>query len=134
MFSLLWLVPALPAAGFLVLVFAGRRLSHRGITVAGVGSIGLSALVAVLLALAFWSSPPAGDAYRQVLWTWFDVAGFRPQIALYLDALSLLFVLVVTVVGFLIHLYASEYMGEDEGYRRFFLYMNLFVASMLVLV
>jgi NADH-quinone oxidoreductase subunit L len=134
MSSLLWLVPALPAAGFLVLVFAGRRLSHRGVAVVGVGSVGLAALVTLLIALAFWNSPPAGDAYRQVLWTWFSVGSFHPQIALYLDALSLTFILIVTVVGFLIHLYSTEYMAEDESFARFFVYMNLFVASMLVLV
>jgi NADH-quinone oxidoreductase subunit L len=54
----------------------------------------------------FLSAPPAGNAYTQVLWTWIDVAGFQPQIAFYLDALSLVMVLVVTCVGFLIHIYS----------------------------
>ena len=68
------------------------------------------------------------------LWTWIDVAGFRPEIAFYLDPVSLLMVVVVTFVSFLIHLYSAEFMEEDEGYARFFAYMNLFVASMVVLV
>ena len=76
----------------------------------GVGSIGLSALTAILVAAGFLSSPPPANAYTQVLWTWIDVAGFRPQIAFYLDALSLVMVLVVTFVGFLIHLYSTEFM------------------------
>ena len=56
-----------------------------------------------------------------------------PQIGFYLDPLSLVMVLVVTFVGFLIHLYSAEFMIEDEGYSRFFAYMNLFVASMMTL-
>ena len=70
----------------------------------------------------------------QTLWTWIDVGRFRPAVALYLDALSLVMVLVVAFVGFLIHLYSSEFMWDEEGYSRFFAYMNLFVASMLTLV
>ena len=69
-----------------------------------------------------------------MLWTWIDVAGFRPQIAFYLDALSLIMTLVVTFVSFLIHLYSAEFMIESEGYSRFFAYMNLFVASMVTLL
>jgi len=62
------------------------------------------------------------------------VGDFRPEIALYFDAVTLLMVLVITFVGFLIHLYSIEYMRDDEGFSRFFAYMNLFVASMLTLV
>jgi NADH-quinone oxidoreductase subunit L len=99
-----------------------------------VGSIGLSALAAILVAAGFLSAPPAGNAYTQVLWTWIDVAGFQPQIAFYLDSLSLVMILVVTCVGLLIHLYAAEFMWEDEGFSRYFGYMNLFVASMITLL
>ena len=134
MLGLLWLIPSLPAAGFVVLVLGGRRLSRRGAAVVGAGSVGLAALVTLLVAASFIASPPPGDAYRQVLWTWFDVAGLKPQIAFYLDAMSLIFVLVITFVGFLIHLYSTEHMERDEGFTRFFVYMDLFVASMLVLV
>src|SRR5665647_2131542 len=134
MLGLLWLIPSLPAAGFVVLVLGGRRLSRHGAAVVGAGSVGLAALVTLLVAASFIASPPPGDAYRQVLWTWFDVAGLKPQIAFYLDAMSLIFVLVITFVGFLIHLYSTEHMERDEGFTRFFVYMDLFVASMLVLV
>ena len=90
--------------------------------------------MAFAVCLDFIASPPPGDAYRQVLWTWFDVGGLAPRIAFYLDAMAVVFVLVITGVGFLIHLYSTEYMEGDEAFRRFFIYMNLFVASMLVLV
>jgi NADH-quinone oxidoreductase subunit L len=72
--------------------------------------------------------------YTQILWTWIDVGSFRPQIAFYLDALSLVMMLVVTFVSFLIHLYSAEFMRTDKGYSRFFAYMNLFVACMVTLL
>src|SRR5271165_5167752 len=100
----------------------------------GAGSIGLSALTTILVAVSFLTAPPAGHAFTQILWTWMSVAGFEPQVGLYLDALSLVMVLVVTFVGFLIHIYSAEFMMEDEGYSRFFAYMNLFVASMITLL
>jgi len=134
MLGLLWLIPALPAAGFLALVLLDRRLSRRAAAWIGAGSVGLSALVALLVCGSFIASPPAGDAYHQVLWTWMDVAGFAPTIGFYLDAVSVLWVLVITFVGFLIHLYSTEHMEHDEGFTRFFMYLNLFVASMLILV
>ena len=134
MLSLLWLIPALPAAGFVLLVLLNRRLSRAGAAWIGAGSVGLSAVVALLVCGSFIASPPAGDAYHQVLWTWMDVAGFAPAIGFYLDAVSVLWVLVITFVGFLIHLYSTEHMEHDEGFTRFFMYLNLFVASMLILV
>ena len=134
MLALLWLIPALPAAGFVLLVLLGRRLGRAGTAWIGAGSVGLSALVALLVCGSFIASPPAGDAYHQVLWTWLDVAGFAPAIGFYLDAVSVLWVLVITFVGFLIHLYSTEHMEHDESFTRFFMYLNLFVASMLILV
>ena len=134
MISLLWLIPALPLASALVLLVFGSRFSRRAIATFGVGSIGLSALITILVAFSFFSEPPSGNSYTQVLWTWMNVAGFAPEIAFYLDPLSLVMVLVVTFVGFLIHIYSAEFMIEDEGYSRFFAYMNLFVASMITLL
>ena len=134
MLRLLWLIPALPAASFVVLTLLNGRLGRRAVAWIGAGSVGLAAAVALIVSFTFIASPPPGDAYRQVLWTWFDVGGFAPQIAFYLDAMTVIFILVITFVGFLIHLYSTEFMEEDEGYTRFFMYMNLFVASMLTLV
>jgi NADH-quinone oxidoreductase subunit L len=134
MLGLLWLIPALPAAGFVLLTLLNRRLSRTAVAWIGAGSVGLSALVALIVCGSFIVSPPAGDSYHQVLWTWLDVSGFAPTIGFYLDSISVLWVLVITVVGFLIHLYSTEHMEQDEGFTRFFMYLNLFVASMLVLV
>ncbi len=134
MLPLLWLVPALPFAGFLMLALTGSRLPQRGQAAVGVGSVGLSAIVSLLIAASFLASPPPAGAYTQTLWTWMAVDGFHPNVGLYLDALSLVMILVVTFVGFSIHLYSAEFMAGDEGYSRFFAYMNLFVGSMITLL
>ena len=134
MISWLWLIPALPFVSATLLILFGSSLPRRAVAALGVGSIGLSALLTALIAVSFVTSPPAGHAYTQVLWTWISVAGFQPQIGFYLDALSLVMIVVVTFVGFLIHIYSAEFMSEDPGYSRYFAYMNLFVASMLTLL
>ncbi len=134
MLELLWLIPALPLASALVLALAGSRLARPAVATLGCGSVGASALITLSIFADFLSAPPAGHVFRQVLWTWMDVGGLRPEIAFYLDALSLVMITVVTCVGFLIHVYSSEFMAEDEAYSRFFAYMNLFVSAMIVLL
>lgn len=134
MFEQLWLIPILPLLGFLLLSVIGSQLSKKMISFIGVGSVGLSALLALGTGIEFLQSPPSGNAYTQVLWTWIGVESFTPQIAFYLDPLAVVMILVVAWVSFLIHLYCVEFMADDEGYQRFFAYMNLFVASMLILV
>jgi len=131
---LLWLIPALPFASALILVLIGSRLSKRVAAAVGASSIGFSAVITILVAASFITSPPKANSYTQILWTWISVDGFRPQVGLYLDPLSLVMLLVVTFVGFLIHVYSAEFMIEDGDYSRFFAYMNLFVASMLMLL
>jgi NADH-quinone oxidoreductase subunit L len=134
MLDLLFLVFAFPIAGFVILAFARGRLKETPAAVVGVGSIGLAALLTLLIGIEFLRHPPADHAYTQYLWTWMNVDGFAPQFALRLDALSLTMLGVITGVGFFIHLFAAWYMRGDEGYDRFFSYMNLFVASMIFLV
>jgi NADH-quinone oxidoreductase subunit L len=132
--ELLFFIPTLPLAGALVLALAGRRLSKTTVAVVGAGSVGISALLAVFAAVGFIANPPEGHAVAQTLWTWMQFGGYTQAISFLLDPLSLVMVLIVTVVGFIIHLYSTEYMTDDEGYSRFFAYMNLFVGSMLILV
>ncbi len=134
MFHLLWLVPAIPFASAAILMLFGPRMDRRTAAFLGCGSIGLSAIISILITWRFIALPPAGGSYTQHLWTWMSVAGFHPGINLYLDALSLIMMLVVTFVSFLIHVYSVEYMKGDEGFSRFFAYMNLFVASMIMLL
>jgi NADH-quinone oxidoreductase subunit L len=117
-----------------LLALVGSRLSRRMVAISGAGSIGLAAVLTLLIGSEFLISPPASHAYVQHLWMWMSSGGFQPEIAFYLDPVALLMLLVVTFVGFLIHLYSVEYMRDDPGYARFFAYMNLFVASMITLV
>lgn len=132
--ALLWLLPTLPLIGFLVLAILGSKLSKRMIAFIGVGTVGFAAVLTIMMGLSFLKDPPLGNQYVQNLWIWFTVSEFTPSVAFYLDPLSLTFTFVITFVGFLIHLYSSEFMEDDEGYARFFAYMNLFIGSMLVLV
>jgi NADH-quinone oxidoreductase subunit L len=134
MLAYLWLIPLLPFAGFFILAVFGRMLSKRTAAWIGVGGVGLSALLSVLTGVRFLSSPPEGAFFRQTLWSWIEAAEFSPSVSYYLDSLSLVFILIITIVGFLIHLYSVEFMEEDEGFKRFFAYMNLFVGAMLTLV
>jgi NADH-quinone oxidoreductase subunit L len=134
MLRVLWLVPALPFAGFLILSLIGPRMPRRAVAFVGVGSVGLSAAITLAIAGVFVGSPPPGGAFTETLWVWINTGGFAPTIGLHLDALSLIMILVVTFVGFFIHLYSAEFMAEHEGYNRYFAYMNLFVGSMLTLV
>ncbi len=134
MLQLLWLIPALPFAAFLMLALSGRRFSEKVAAFIGVIFVGISAILALLAGASFIFATPPGNAYTQTLWNWVQVDGFAPMVSLRLDALSLVMIVVVTFVGFLIHLYSIEFMKGDEGYSRFFAYMNLFVGSMLTLV
>lgn len=127
------IVVLLPFLSFVVLAL-GRRLRPRAIALLGVGSVGVAALLTLLVTADFLANPPDGGWYRLVYWTWFDVGRLRPQIAFMIDGLAIIMMLVVSVVGFFIHLYSAAHMRGDEGYRRFFAYMNLFVGSMLLLV
>src|SRR5947209_6734115 len=115
MYRLLWLIPAIPFASAGLLALFGSRWSQRGVAIVGAGSVGLSAALALLTGAEFLVSPPMGNAYVQQLWTWMSSGGFRPGVAFYLDPIALLMLLVVTFVGFLIHLYSVEYMVDEEG-------------------
>jgi len=132
--NLLFLTFLFPLIGFVLLAFARGRISENAAAAIGVGSIGLAALTALWVGIDFMQHVPQGGAYAQELWQWMQVDGFTPHFALRLDGLSLTMLGVVTGVGFFIHLFASWYMRGEEGYGRFFSYMNLFVASMLFLV
>jgi NADH-quinone oxidoreductase subunit L len=134
MLQLLWLIPILPLAGFVTLATCGKILSRRAVSAFSVFPAAVSCVIALLIGASFIFSPPAGDAYSQSLGTWFEVSGFNVGFGLYLDSLSLVMATVVTFVGLLILIYSIQFMSEDEGYSRFFAYMNLFIASMLILL
>ena len=135
MIDLLWLVPTIPVIGFLILTLSCGKLAEIPAGIVGAGSIGLSFLVAILVGVDFMAMSEAGvHSYSQTLWTWMSVGSFEAGFTLYLDGVSLVMMFIITGIGFLIHVYATGYMHDDPSFARFFSYMNLFVAAMLILV
>ncbi|WP_276502123.1 NADH-quinone oxidoreductase subunit L [Terrimonas pollutisoli] len=132
--NLLALIPALPLAGFLVLALAGRALHKNAIAWIGAGSVSIAAIIAMIAGVEFLQTPPDGGAYTQTLWQWMSTENLSIAISLRLDALSLVFVFIITFVGALIHIYSTAFMRSDRDYSRFFACMNLFVFAMLLLV
>jgi NADH-quinone oxidoreductase subunit L len=126
-----WLV-LLPAIGVLFHVFVGRR-APRASAVVGPGLVGAAFAIAVVVAARLWSLPE-GAALADRLYTWIVAGPLRVDAGLRLDALSAVMTLVVTGVGFLIHVYSVGYMHDDPGFARFFAYLNLFMTTMLILV
>ena len=129
--SILTLIPLFPLASAALLMLSTGRMPRRLAAFLGAGSVGLSAACVALLARDFLDD---GQVRELTLWTWMAVDNFTPRIAFYVDGLTLVMMSVITGVGFLIHLYSVEFMWEDESFCRYFAYMNLFVAAMLLLV
>jgi NADH-quinone oxidoreductase subunit L len=134
MLDFLWLIPALPLLSAFVLGVAGWRLSKRVIYTLGVGSVGLSFAASLGMAWAFFQLAPEQIPIRSSYFTWLAAGNFQVEVGFYLDQLSLLMVLVVTGVGWLIHIYSIGYMAHEGGTYRFFAYLNLFTFFMLLLV
>lgn len=111
--SYLYLTVLFPLIGFILLAAGRDKLSENVAAIIGVGSVGLSALFALIAGMAFTSS---GQQVLFKILTWFNVGGFAPGISLHLDGLSLLMMGMITGVGFLIHIFASWYMRGEEGY------------------
>lgn len=132
--SMLPLTFIFPLLGFLILASFRDRLCEKVATIVGVGSMGLSALCALIAGSQFLLNNPAGTVVNVPLWTWMQIGDFAPNFGLSLDGLGVTMMGVITGVGFLIHIFASWYMKGEDGFARFFSYMNLFVASMLLLV
>ena len=132
--SLLPLTFIFPLIGFLILAFMRDRLTEQAASFVGVGSMGLAALCALVTSVSYLTSHDPSTVVNLPLWTWLQVGDFAPRFGLDFDGLALTMTGVITGVGFLIHLFASWYMKGDSGFARFFSYMNLFVASMLLLV
>lgn len=132
--NLVWLIPALPLLGFLILSLGGKSLSKTFIALIGAGSVSLSTLITILIGLNFLNHPPSAGFISQTIYTWIEIGNFKSEITLLLDPLSLVFVFVITFIGALIHVYSAGFMKGDNDYARFFASMNLFVFSMLVLV
>ena len=131
MLKLLPLIPLFPLISSVLLMVTVGKMPKRLVAILGAGSVGLSAITTLLVGLAFMET---GQPHHQVLWTWMRVGEFSPDIAFYLDGLTLVMMSVITGVGFLIHLFSTEFMEEDVSYSRYFAYLNMFFFAMLILV
>lgn len=134
MLAYLWPIPFLPLIGAAFIAAVGYRFGRRFVNVAAPAAVGLSFLAAVSAVWSLGQIAPETRVLEQVLYRWAAVGDLQVNIAFRLDALSAVMILVVTGVGFLIHVYSSEYMGEDPSYARYFTYLNFFVFAMLLLV
>ncbi|MEV0546912.1 NADH-quinone oxidoreductase subunit L [Nocardia salmonicida] len=129
----LWLLPALPLAGAIVLLLFGRFTDRFGPYLATAAAVA-SFAVAVVAFVGMLGRADADRAVHEELFNWVSAGDLQVGFSLQLDQLSICFALLITGVGSLIHLYSIGYMSHDPGKRRFFGYLNLFVAAMLVLV
>ncbi len=131
--NLLWLIPALPFAGFVLNGTLGRKLSRAGVSAIAL----LFTLAPALIVVRLWAYMLGANAPLALGVSsrpWIAITGFQVSFSFAVDHLTLIMLAIVTGVGFLIHVYSAGYMAEDEGYWRFFAYLNLFMFFMLVLV
>ncbi len=131
----LFLVPLLPFVGFVVNGLLLGRLPKSVISAVACGTVGMSFILSILLFFELKGLPPGARVIEQVLFTWIPSGDvLHTNVGFLLDPLSAVMILVVSGVGFLIHVYSVGYMSHDASYGRFFTYMNLFTFSMLTLV
>ena len=130
--SQIWLVPAFPLLGFILNGTLGKRFGTNFVSIVGPIVIGLAFVQS--LVLFFQMLNVEGNVLSEHLYTWIKSGNFEVGINLQVDQLSGLYLLVISGIGFLIHVYSIGYMKGEEGYYRFFAYLNLFVFFMLILV
>ncbi|MBI3219969.1 MAG: NADH-quinone oxidoreductase subunit L [Bacteroidetes bacterium] len=132
--TLISLVPLFPLLGFLLIALNANRLSKGVTAVVASGAVLISFVISVVLFFNLLSLAPDQRGLHVELFTWIATGKFSASISFLVDPLSSLMLLIITGVGFLIHVYSIGYMHDDEGHNRFFSYLNLFVFFMLLLV
>src|SRR5579872_4733129 len=130
----LWIILALPLAGSMLTLLAGRHWPQKYVNISSVGFVVLTFLSYCELAREFFSLSPSQIPWIGNYFTWMTAGNFRVDFALQVDQLTIVMLGVVTLVGMLIHIYSVGYMAHEEGYYRFFAEMNLFMFFMLTLV
>ena len=130
----LWLIPVLPLAGAAINGLFGRRFSNKAVNAVALTFTAASFAWAAMVAVRFLGMPAEQVPHLERYADWLRLGSFRIEFGLYLDQLSMVMMLIVTGVGFLIHVYAAGYMAHEGGYYRFFSYLNLFMFFMLTLV
>ena len=130
----IWLIPAFPAAGFLVNAFFGRKMSKAIVSWVACLALFGSFVVSAAVFIDFLGLPASARVFEMNAFDWIVSGEFAVSVGFRIDALSIVMCLVVSGVGFLIHVYSAGYMRDDEGFARYFTYLNLFVFMMLTLV
>jgi NADH-quinone oxidoreductase subunit L len=134
MLDLVWLIPALPLAGFLLLMVFGRRLGEPLAGWLASAAVALSFVVTLIVLGGLLSKDSDQREFTQVLFQWIPVGNLHVDVGFLVDPLSITMAIFVTSIAALIHVYSIGYMHKDEHFSKFFVYMNLFVFSMLILV
>ena len=134
MLDYVWLTLVFPVVGALINGFFSRRLGRKRVGYLACIAVGLSFTVSLLTCWALIQLPPESRSVEVALYTWTSVSDFVVDFTLLIDPLSMVMMLVITGVGFLIHIYSIGYMHDDPGYGRYFAYLNLFIFSMSLLV
>ncbi|HDL17865.1 MAG TPA: NADH-quinone oxidoreductase subunit L [Bacteroidetes bacterium] len=134
MLDYVWLVPLFPLLGVIFNTIFGWKLKEKVVGIIGSTTIGLSLLVSILLLLDLLKLPEHHKIFELTLFKWIAAGSFAAEIGFQIDPLSVIMMLVVTGVSFVIHIYSIGYMHGDRGFNRFFIFMNLFVFAMLLLV
>jgi NADH-quinone oxidoreductase subunit L len=129
------LIPLFPLVGFVIVALFGRRINNEKLvgTIAS-GAILASFITAVSVFMGLSARAPEERSFVHEVYTWIATGDFKVNIAYQFDQLSILFTLIITGIGFLIHVYSIGYMHGDKSFPRFFAYLNLFVFMMLNLV
>ena len=130
----IWLIPVFPAVGFLINAFLGKKLPKAVVSWVACLALFASFVVSVTILFQFFQLPPEERVFERDIFNWITAGEFNATVGFRIDPLSIIMCLVVTGVGFLIHVYSVGYMHSDEGYPRYFTYLNLFVFMMLILV
>jgi NADH-quinone oxidoreductase subunit L len=134
MVDYIWLIPVFPAVGFLINAFFGKKLPKAVVSWVACLALFASFVVSVTILFQFFQLPPEERVFERNIFNWITSGEFNATVGFRIDPLSIIMCLVVTGVGFLIHVYSVGYMHNDEGYPRYFTYLNLFVFMMLILV
>jgi len=134
MTDVFWLIPFAPAASSLILVVFGSKLSKKWVSLQACGAVLLSFLFSLVAFLGSLKVSPEEFPIVKTLFPWIGAGSLQAGFSFQFDPLSAVMVLVVTGVGFLIHVYSVGYMARDKGYARYFAYLNLFTFAMLILV
>jgi NADH-quinone oxidoreductase subunit L len=130
----IWLIPVFPAIGFLINAFLGRRMPKAVVSWVACLALFASFVVSALIFMEFLKLPAEARVFERDIFDWIVAGEFAAKVGFRIDALSIIMCLIVTGVGFLIHVYSAGYMHDDEGFARYFTYLNLFVFMMLTLV